>query len=246
VRFISSQQGIPLIEAPEFGARLRREREGRGISLAEIADQTKVAVSVLAGLERGDLSRWPSGIFRRAFIRSYAAAVGLDANDTLTEFLRVFPEDGAPSKGRIFGGGYPVLRLALGDAGSTLIDWRRVGGVLIDTAVVLASTLTGYWTDALRGAAAAGVGAAIVWHATGAIVWGSSPGLRALRQRHPLPGRREGMTTLVDSDVPSEGSRIPRPLGIFSMISAARTINARRERRLVLRDRSKPSLRARR
>ena len=37
-------------------------------------------------------SRWPSGIFARAFIRDYARAVGLDADDIVDEFCRLFPQ----------------------------------------------------------------------------------------------------------------------------------------------------------
>ena len=75
-----------------FGLELRRARERRGLSLDEIAEQTKVSASHFAGLERGDLSRWPSGIFRRAFVRSYADAVGIDADETVSRFVRLFPD----------------------------------------------------------------------------------------------------------------------------------------------------------
>jgi len=75
-----------------FGARLRRERERRHIALASIAENTKISASLFEALERNDVSRWPSGIFRRAFIRSYAAAIGLDADATAKEFLERFPD----------------------------------------------------------------------------------------------------------------------------------------------------------
>ena len=75
-----------------FGPRLRRERERRGISLDTIATVTKVGIDLWAGLERNDFSRWPSGIFARAFIRDYAKAVGLDADEVVDEFCRLFPQ----------------------------------------------------------------------------------------------------------------------------------------------------------
>ena len=43
------------------------------------------------GLERNDFSNWPSGIFARAFVRDYAKAVGLDADEIVDEFCRLFP-----------------------------------------------------------------------------------------------------------------------------------------------------------
>jgi len=73
-----------------FADELRRARERRGLSLEAIAEQTKVSVTIFAGLERGDLSRWPSGIFRRAFIRAYATAIGLDPEDTVARFSALF------------------------------------------------------------------------------------------------------------------------------------------------------------
>jgi transcriptional regulator with XRE-family HTH domain len=74
-----------------FGPRLRAERERRGISLDTIASVTKVGAELWDGLERNDFSRWPSGIFARAFVRDYARAVGLDADDVVNEFCRLFP-----------------------------------------------------------------------------------------------------------------------------------------------------------
>ncbi len=75
-----------------LGTRLRRERERRHIALASISENTKISASLFEGLERDDVSRWPSGIFRRAFIRSYAAAIGLDADAIAKEFLERFPD----------------------------------------------------------------------------------------------------------------------------------------------------------
>ena len=74
-----------------FGPRLRAERERRGISLDTIASVTKVGSDLWEGLERNDFSRWPSGIFARAFVRDYARAIGLDADEVVDEFCRLFP-----------------------------------------------------------------------------------------------------------------------------------------------------------
>lgn len=79
--------------AHDFGSRLRDARERKGVSLRQIATQTKISVSVLEALERSDISRLPGGIFSRAFVRSYAAAVGLDPETTIQEFMAQFPTD---------------------------------------------------------------------------------------------------------------------------------------------------------
>ena len=74
-----------------FGPRLRSERERRGISLETIAVVTNVNIDLWQGLERNDYSRWPTGIFARAFVRDYARALGLDADEVVDEFCRLFP-----------------------------------------------------------------------------------------------------------------------------------------------------------
>lgn len=75
-----------------FGRRLRLERERRKISLISIADTTKINFTLLDALERDDLSRWPSGIFRRSFFKAYADAVGLEVGPLLREFAAAFPD----------------------------------------------------------------------------------------------------------------------------------------------------------
>jgi len=79
-----------------FGARLRRQRERQQVCIADIAARTKINASLFEALERDDASRWPSGIFRRSFMRAYADAVGLDADATVREFLEQFPDPAAP------------------------------------------------------------------------------------------------------------------------------------------------------
>lgn len=74
-----------------FGPRLRAERERRGISIDTIASVTKVGADLWDGLERNDFSRWPSGIFARAFVRDYARAISLDSDEVVNEFCRLFP-----------------------------------------------------------------------------------------------------------------------------------------------------------
>ena len=89
------------VDAPDtrrsFCARLKDERERRGTSLAAIAELTKVKASLLEALERGDLSRWPKGIYRRAFFREYVAAIGLPADYHVSAFIELFSDDDAPS-----------------------------------------------------------------------------------------------------------------------------------------------------
>ena len=72
---------------PDFGAALRQARERCGVSLRQIAASTKISMVALEALERNDIARLPGGIFVRAFVRAYAAEVGLDPEQTVREFL---------------------------------------------------------------------------------------------------------------------------------------------------------------
>jgi hypothetical protein len=73
-------------ETTTLGVYLRSERERRELTLRTISEHTKVSIPLLEGLEADDISRWPGGIFRRAFVRSYAEAVGLDPDDVFRRF----------------------------------------------------------------------------------------------------------------------------------------------------------------
>src|ERR1700693_565864 len=86
-----------------LGKKLREAREHRGVSLRQIADSTKIAVSILDALERDDISRLPGGIFGRAFVRSFASEVGLDPEETIRQFLEEFPQESVST-------GHPISR----------------------------------------------------------------------------------------------------------------------------------------
>ena len=74
-----------------FGPNLRRQRLQRGVSLDSIARETKVSLTMWSALEKNDLSRWPSGIYARAYVRTYAQLIGADPEATVDEFCRLFP-----------------------------------------------------------------------------------------------------------------------------------------------------------
>lgn len=75
-----------------FGARLRARREQQGVSLEAIAADTKIKMSLLEALERDDVSQWPRGIFRRAYIRAYARAIGVEPDAVVREFMDLYPD----------------------------------------------------------------------------------------------------------------------------------------------------------
>ena len=79
-------------EREAFGPNLRRIRVQRGISIYEIVTATNVSAGLWEGLEGNDLKRWPSGIYARAYVRSYAKVIGVDPETTVDDFCRWFPQ----------------------------------------------------------------------------------------------------------------------------------------------------------
>jgi len=75
-----------------FVTRLRRHRQRNQISLDEIAAAMRVKRELLEGLEKNDLTGWPHGLYARAWIRGYSAIVGLDPDDTVDDFCRLYPQ----------------------------------------------------------------------------------------------------------------------------------------------------------
>jgi transcriptional regulator with XRE-family HTH domain len=150
----------------EFGPGLRRERERRGITLEQITAQTKIGASFFAGLERNDVSRWPGGIFRKAFLRAYAEAVGLDADRLVQQFLRLFPssDDVTPAAEQTAAAEAPEAgppHLVRRDRSSVVHAadarpaslaqaqprWRRVVGTGIDLGIVCLLAVAGWLID---------------------------------------------------------------------------------------------------
>ena len=70
-----------------FGENLRRERDLRGVSLAEISQATKIGARMLDAIETERFERLPGGVFNAAFVRQYARYLGLDEDKIVAEFL---------------------------------------------------------------------------------------------------------------------------------------------------------------
>ncbi|MBS1850990.1 MAG: helix-turn-helix domain-containing protein [Acidobacteria bacterium] len=70
-----------------FGARLKQERERRGITLDEIALSTKIGTRLLRALEEEHFDQLPGGIFNKGFVRSYARYLGLDEDQAVADYL---------------------------------------------------------------------------------------------------------------------------------------------------------------
>jgi cytoskeleton protein RodZ len=69
-----------------FGEILKRERELREVTLAEITSATRIGPRFLEALENEDWDKLPGGVFNRGFVRSIARFLGLDEEAFLAEY----------------------------------------------------------------------------------------------------------------------------------------------------------------
>jgi transcriptional regulator with XRE-family HTH domain len=67
--------------APTVGDRLRAAREKTGITLEDIAAQTRIPQRHLESIETAEWDNLPAPTYTIGFAKSYAGAVGLDRNE---------------------------------------------------------------------------------------------------------------------------------------------------------------------
>ncbi|MNI31692.1 cytoskeletal protein RodZ [compost metagenome] len=81
----------------DLGHLLRKARMDKKISLDDLEDATKIRKRYLQAIEDGDYKLLPGSFYVRAFIKSYAEAVGLDPTEVLKLYQSLTPEP-APEK----------------------------------------------------------------------------------------------------------------------------------------------------
>ena len=221
-----------------FGPRLKAERERQGITLEQIAESTKIKASILAQLEQNDVSRWPKGIFRRAFFRDYAAAIGVAFEPTWAEFVQLFPDDStspapppAPTQPKgdvvLFEGSGAGLRLTLDAERRALVAFtpRQLLAALGDVAAVLTVAAAAAWAGAPFWASFGVV--AVIYHAAATTYLGRSVGSWLMHGRVSTGVRYR--PHLVHSAPQSTGENDARPAE--SAAETARLTVVERERR---------------
>jgi cytoskeletal protein RodZ len=71
----------------EFGAKFRKARESKELSLDDISNVTKISARMLQAIEAEDFDQLPGGVFNKGFIRAYAKHLGLNSDDAVNEYL---------------------------------------------------------------------------------------------------------------------------------------------------------------
>jgi cytoskeleton protein RodZ len=81
---------------PSFGEKLRKEREQRKITLDDISSTSKISTRMLRALEEEHFDQLPGGIFNKGFVRAYARHVGLDEEQTVSDYLAAAEQTSPP------------------------------------------------------------------------------------------------------------------------------------------------------
>lgn len=209
---------LELMDEPTtLGAYLRRERERRGLALRTISESTKVSVPLLEGLEADDISRWPGGIFRRAFVRTYAECVGLDPDDVFRRFERQHQPDTSVDVD-------PVDAVTLGSQHSRTTDQarRQDAPVIPDRRARLLGTACDLTVAMILAFGSAAAGSRLLWpvlliaayYAIGVLLTGTSPMVALLGDQPaslPVQASAEEPATSMSSTRPeSERRHQPR------------------------------------
>jgi len=71
---------------PEFGAKFKTIRESKGLTLDQIAAETRINARFLKAIEDEEFEELPGGIVARGFIRTYASVLELDPVQVAAEF----------------------------------------------------------------------------------------------------------------------------------------------------------------
>jgi cytoskeletal protein RodZ len=107
-----------------FGRWLARERELRGLPRDEVVRAMKLAPGVIEALESGEEARMPPRAYVVGYLRAYAAAVGLDADEVVLRFEEARgPAAPAARERRAGASGRTVAALLLAAAAVAGIAW---------------------------------------------------------------------------------------------------------------------------
>ncbi|MEZ5344031.1 MAG: helix-turn-helix domain-containing protein [Pyrinomonadaceae bacterium] len=75
--------------AESLGEKLRQAREEKGISISEVAEQTRISPIYLESIENDDYRALPGGIFNKGFIKSFAKYVGVDEQEAMQDYAKL-------------------------------------------------------------------------------------------------------------------------------------------------------------
>ncbi|MDF9408916.1 DUF4115 domain-containing protein [Pelotomaculum isophthalicicum JI] len=76
----------------EIGKRLKEAREGKGLTLEAVEEETKIRRKYIRALEEEQFQVLPGSVYAKAFLRTYTRFLGIDAEDVFENFNGLFTE----------------------------------------------------------------------------------------------------------------------------------------------------------
>lgn len=126
------------------GIYLRKQREARGITRAELSRATKIKETSLAALEEARFEALPARVFVVGWIGAYAREVGADPIEAMSLLAEQRPASGVHRIGDCMPKVVARAPVAGDDApgARSLGDRRRVGVVVVVFLLLIVATLT--------------------------------------------------------------------------------------------------------
>jgi cytoskeletal protein RodZ len=129
------------MDREHFGSFLRKQREERGITLAELSRATKIKEQNLQLLEDAALESLPARVFVVGYVGAYARAVGADEREAIARLQRHAPAASPSQIGACMK--KVVARVEDGeDAPPRPLGNRRFGVALVVFLLLIVATLT--------------------------------------------------------------------------------------------------------
>lgn len=119
------------------GPRLRRAREGQGVSVQQAAEQLNLDATVVTAIENDDLAALGAPVFARGHLRRYGALLGVAEDELLTAYERARTQPDQPSL-------VPHSRIEMAPVRSRPVWAWAIGGALL---FLLAAGLIAYVSE---------------------------------------------------------------------------------------------------
>ncbi len=75
----------------EFGDSFRTARESKTLTIAQVAQETRISARFLKAIEDEDFQALPGGLFNRGFVRVYAERLGLNPDEAVRRYVALVP-----------------------------------------------------------------------------------------------------------------------------------------------------------
>jgi transcriptional regulator with XRE-family HTH domain len=118
----------------ELGKALSQARISRGLSLHDVERDTRISKGYLQALEQGELETLPAPVYARAFTRTYAQYLGMNAAVLVQHLPGARPEVELPPLPDVQRDiGVPLVSASWLAAGAVVVVLALVGGILFWT-----------------------------------------------------------------------------------------------------------------